>query len=36
MGSSKTPDPITPGQAAQADMGTAAAGEMMSVANKPL
>lgn len=36
MGSSKVPDPITPGQAAQAAMGTAAAGEMMSVANQPI
>lgn len=36
MGSSKVPDPITPGQAAQAAMGTAAAGEMMSVANQPV
>jgi hypothetical protein len=37
MGSSaKTPAPITPGQAAQAAVGTAAAGEMMSVANQPV
>jgi hypothetical protein len=36
MGSSKTPAPVTPGEAAQAAMGTAAAGEMMSVANQPI
>ena len=36
MGSSKPPDPVTPGEAAQAAMGTAAAGEMMSVANQPV
>ena len=36
MGSSKTPDPITPGESAQAAVGTAAAGEMMSVANQPI
>lgn len=36
MGSSKTPDVVTPGEAAQAAMGTAAAGEMMSVANQPV
>ena len=35
-GSPKTPDPITPGEAAQAAVGTAAAGEMMSVANQPV
>ena len=36
MGSSKTPETYSPGQAAQAAMGTAAAGEMMSVANQPV
>ena len=36
MGSSKTPDPVTPGESAQAAVGTAAAGEMMSVANQPI
>ena len=36
MGSSKTPAPVTPGEAAQAATGTAAAGEMMSVANQPV
>jgi hypothetical protein len=36
MGSSKTPDVVHPGEAAQAAMGTAAAGEMMSVANQPV
>ena len=36
MGSSKTPETYSPGQAAQAAMGTAAAGEMMSVANQPI
>jgi hypothetical protein len=36
MGASKTPDPITPGQAAQAAVGTAGAGEMMSIANQPV
>ena len=36
MGSPKPPDPVTPGEAAQAAMGTAAAGEMMSVANQPV
>jgi hypothetical protein len=36
MGSSKVPEPIHPGEAAQAAMGTAAAGEMMSVANQPV
>jgi hypothetical protein len=30
------PKPITPGEAAQAAVGTAAAGEMMSVANQPI
>lgn len=35
-GTPKTPDPITPGEAAQAAVGTAAAGEMMSVANQPV
>jgi hypothetical protein len=34
MGSSKPPDVVHPGEAAQAAMGTAAAGEMMSVANQ--
>ena len=32
----KPPDPITPGQAAQAAVGTAGAGEMMSIANQPI
>lgn len=36
MGSQKTPDVVHPGEAAQAAMGTAAAGEMMSVANQPV
>jgi len=39
MGSQSAPQPpkpITPGQAAQAAVGTAAAGEMMSVANQPI
>lgn len=36
MGSSKTPDVVTPGESAQAAVGTAAAGEMMSVANQPI
>ena len=36
MGGSKTPDPITPGESAQAATGAAAAGEMMSVANQPI
>ncbi len=36
MGSSKTPEPIHPGEAAQAAVGTAGAGEMMSVANQPI
>lgn len=36
MGSSKTPEPIHPGEAAQAATGAAAAGEMMSVANQPI
>jgi hypothetical protein len=36
MGSSKTPETYSPGQAAQAAMGTAAAGEQMSLANQPL
>jgi hypothetical protein len=35
-GAPKAPDPITPGEAAQAAVGTAAAGEMMSVANQPV
>jgi hypothetical protein len=36
MGQPKTPDPVTPGESAQAAMGTAGAGEMMSVANQPI
>jgi hypothetical protein len=37
MGSQpKAADPITPGEAAQAAVGTAGAGEMMSVANQPV
>ena len=36
MGSSPTPHVVTPGEAAVAAMGTAAAGEEMSVANQPV
>jgi hypothetical protein len=36
MGASKQPDPVTPGEAAQAAVGTAGAGEMMSIANQPV
>jgi hypothetical protein len=36
MGGSKQPDVVHPGEAAQAAMGTAAAGEMMSIANQPI
>ena len=36
MGSSKTPEVVHPGEAAQAAMGTAAAGEQMAIANQPL
>ena len=36
MGSPKTPEVIHPGEAAQAATGTAAAGEMMSIANQPI
>jgi hypothetical protein len=36
MGGQKTPEVVHPGEAAQAAMGTAAAGEMMSVANQPI
>ncbi len=37
MGSSpKTPEVIHPGEAAQAAVGTAGAGEMMSIANQPI
>jgi hypothetical protein len=36
MGSSKTPEVIHPGEAAVAAMGTAAAGEKMSLANQPV
>jgi hypothetical protein len=38
MGSSSAPQPkvITPGEAAQAAVGTAGAGEMMSIANQPI
>jgi hypothetical protein len=38
MGSSSTPQPevIHPGEAAQAAVGTAGAGEMMSIANQPI
>lgn len=36
MGSQKTPDVVTPGESAQAAMGVAAGGEMMSVANQPI
>jgi hypothetical protein len=35
-GSSQQPEVIHPGEAAQAAVGTAAAGEMMSVANQPV
>lgn len=35
-GSAPKPDVIHPGEAAQAAVGTAAAGEMMSVANQPI
>ena len=35
-GSPAPPKPITPGQAAQAAVGTASAGEMMSVADQPV
>lgn len=36
MGSSKTPEVVHPGEAAQAATGAAAAGEMMAVANQPV
>lgn len=36
MGASKTPDVVHPGEAAQAAVGTAGAGEMMSIANQPV
>jgi hypothetical protein len=36
MGSSSAPQPPTPGEAAQAAVGTAGAGEMMSIANQPV
>ena len=36
MGSSKVPETVHPGEAAQAAMGTAAAGEQMSIANQPV
>jgi hypothetical protein len=36
MGGSKPPEVVHPGEAAQAAMGTAAAGEMMSLANQPV
>jgi hypothetical protein len=37
MGASKgPPDPITPGEAAKAAVGTAGAGEMMAIANQPI
>jgi hypothetical protein len=36
MGGQKAPDPITPGEAAQAAVGTAAAGEQMAIANQPV
>src|SRR5262252_5621345 len=38
MGSSggKAPEPIHPGEAAQAAMGTASAGEQMAIANQPV
>ena len=35
-GTPQPPKPITPGEAAQAAVGTAGAGEMMSVANQPI
>ena len=36
MGSPKPPEVVTPGEAAVAAMGTAAAGEKMSLANQPV
>jgi hypothetical protein len=36
MGSSKTPEVVHPGEAAQAAVGTAGAGEMMAIANQPV
>lgn len=36
MGAQKQPEVVHPGEAAQAAMGTAGAGEMMSVANQPV
>ena len=37
MGSQpKAPSPVTPGESAQAAVGTAGAGEMMSMANQPI
>ena len=36
MGSQKQPEVVHPGEAAQAAMGTAAAGEAMSLANQPV
>ena len=36
MGSQKQPEVVHPGEAAQAAMGTAAAGEQMSLANQPI
>ena len=36
MGSSKPPTTYSPGQAAQAAVGTAGAGEMMSIADQPI
>jgi hypothetical protein len=35
-GSPSTPEPIHPGEAAQAAVGTAAAGEQMAIANQPI
>jgi len=36
MGASKQPDVVHPGEAAQAAVGTAGAGEMMAIANQPI
>lgn len=36
MSAPKTPKPVTPGQAADAAIGTAGAGELMAIANQPI
>ena len=36
MGSAKTPEVVHPGEAAQAAVGTAGAGEMMSISDQPI